>query len=121
MDWQRIEANVDFHDPESNFRFCTVNAGVELHFRDWQNRIVRFHFQNVSHFQCSPLCPLPDCRGEGIFTIEDSPLIAKLRECLAIGPSEPATHYILATTSSEVEWCEIIAESHGISIEDADS
>ena len=119
MNWQRIETHISFHDPESSFKFRTVDAGIELSFRDWQNRLVRFHFRNASHFQFSPICPLPGWPGEGMYTIDNSPLIVELRECLALGPSESANHYILA--SSEDQWCEIVAESHSIATNDEDA
>lgn len=53
--------------------------------------------------------------------IEDSPLIPKLWDCLDFAPSQSAKHYILATTSSCVEWCEIVAESHAIEIDEPET
>ncbi len=112
MNWQRIDANISFHDPISSFEFRSVDAGVELYFHDWQNRLIRLRFFHVLHFQFSYLCPLADFPGEGFYTIVESPLITKLRECFALGPAEPADHYIVA--HNEDEYCEIVAESHRI-------
>jgi hypothetical protein len=116
MNWQRIETGISFEDPESPFAFRSTAVGVELTFRDWRNRLICFRFHNVMHFQCSYLCPLPDFPGSDFYRIEESPLIPKLGECLALGRTEPATHYIVA--HNEDEWCEVVAESHDISIDD---
>jgi hypothetical protein len=116
MSWQRIEPHVSFHDLDSYFLF-------EVSFRDWQERLVRIHFHNATHIVCSPLgglSPLDQCPGEGMYTVEDSPLIRKLRECRVLGQDEPAKHYMLFTSSSQEEWCEVVAEAHSVAIEDAD-
>ena len=123
MNWQHIERQISFHDLESCFQFRTVDIGVELSFVNWQERVVRIVFQNVSHFVCSPLgglSPLDQCPGEGMFIIESSPLIPKLRECHVLGRAEPATHYMLVTNSSHVEWCEVVAEAYTVAMEDRD-
>jgi hypothetical protein len=119
MNWQRIDTNISFSDPESSFQFRTVDAGVELEFRDWQDRLIRFRFQNVSHFQFSHLCTLSDFPGEGLYTIKDSRLVTMLRECLALGQTEPASHYVV--THNEDEWCGIVAESYRIAIDNVDA
>jgi hypothetical protein len=119
MNWKPIDTNISFHDPLSRFEFRTVDAGVELDFRDWRDRLIRFRFHSVSHFHFSPLCPVPDFVGEGFYQIEESRLVAALRECLALGRTQPASHYIVA--HNEDEWCETVAESYRITIDDVDA
>jgi hypothetical protein len=110
--WQRIDAGISFHDPESGFEFRTVSAILELAFRDWQNRLIRFELASVTHFRFSYVCELADFPGPGFYTIEDSPLIERLREPGAVGPNEPVNHYVIAT--NEDQCCDAVAESYRI-------
>jgi hypothetical protein len=116
MIWQRIDTAISFDDPESGFEFRTVDALIELAFRDWRNRVVRFEFASVFHFRFSFLCELADFPGPGFYTIQDSPLIPALRESLAMGSNEPANHYVVAT--NEDQWCDIVAQSYHLAIDD---
>jgi hypothetical protein len=119
MNWQAIETNISFHDPLSSFAFRTNERGIEVDFRDWRDRLICFHFQRVLHFHYSLVCPVPDFPGDGFYRIEKSPLISFLWECRVLGQTEPASHYIVA--HNEDEFCEIVAESHRITIDDMDA
>lgn len=116
MIWQRIDTVVSFNDPESGFQFRTVDATVELTFRDWRDRLVRLEFASVSHFRFSYLCQLAGYPGPNFYTIQDSPVVHGLRESGALGPNEPAGHFVVAT--NEDQWCDIVAESYHVTIDD---
>ena len=116
MEWKRIASEISFNDPESRFDFRTDRAGLQITFRDWQNRAVQIRFCNFSHFQFGYLCPLPGLPDYGFYALADSALVSKLRDTGFIGPGEAATHFLLA--SNEDEYCEVVAESFKIAITD---
>ena len=116
MNWHRIDTCISFNDPESRFEFRTVDAAVELSFRDWRDRLIRFEFESVSHFRVSHLRELSDLPGPDFYAIQDSPVIHGLRESHALGRTEPANHYVVAHNGDE--WCEVVAESYQITIDE---
>ena len=89
---------------------------MELSFRDWRSRIIRFEFDSASHFRFSYLCQLPDCPGSDFYSIHDSPVIRGLRECGAVGHHENDQHYVVA--HNEDQCCDVVAESYRLKIDD---
>ncbi len=116
MNWHRIDTCISFNDPESGFEYRTVDAAVELSFRDWRNCLIRFEFESVSHFRVSHLRGLSDIPGADFYSIQDSPVVHELRESHALGQTELANHYVVA--HNDDEWCDIVAESYQITIDE---
>lgn len=116
MNWERIEQNVSLNDPETRFHFESFEGGtVRLCYRDWQNRGIAIHFFGVEHFSFGFLPPSEECEEGAFYRSANSSLIDRLNDCQQIGLSETIFHYLIG--SNEGEWCEVVAASYTLVIE----
>ena len=107
MKIKNIHRGLPLADPESRFNFSTVDTGVKLTFRDWQNYEHIIIFTDAEYFTYTNYSPYPEIAEECFVEIQDSEQLKKLSIDGLVVPYENYKHYLIS--SNEDEWCEVIA------------